>query len=172
MTSKRQVFYSFHYDNDVFRVQQIRNIGSIEENSPVSINQWETIKRGGDKAIQKWIGENMRYRSCIVVLVGEETYKRAWVRYEIKKAWVEGKGVLGIYIHNIKCAKTIKDNLYANGKCSKGTNPFSTFTLDGQNMDNIVQCYNPDPSDPYKAVKDNLEGWIERAIEIRKNYKN
>lgn len=25
--AKRKVFYSFHYDNDVFRVQQIRNMG-------------------------------------------------------------------------------------------------------------------------------------------------
>ncbi|MDQ1224403.1 hypothetical protein QE443_000564 [Pantoea ananatis] len=27
---KRQVFYSFHFDNDVMRVQQIRNMGVIE----------------------------------------------------------------------------------------------------------------------------------------------
>jgi len=29
--AKRQVFYSFHYANDVMRVQQIRNIGMIED---------------------------------------------------------------------------------------------------------------------------------------------
>lgn len=38
---KRQVFYSFHYANDVFRVQLIRNIGAIEDNKPVSENSWE-----------------------------------------------------------------------------------------------------------------------------------
>ena len=27
---KRQVFFSFHYANDVWRVGQIRNIGTIE----------------------------------------------------------------------------------------------------------------------------------------------
>ena len=36
--AKRQVFYSFHYANDVMRVQQIRNIGMVEGNSPVSPN--------------------------------------------------------------------------------------------------------------------------------------
>ena len=36
--AKRQIFYSFHYDNDVFRVQQIRNIGALEDNKPVSAN--------------------------------------------------------------------------------------------------------------------------------------
>ena len=46
MATKRQVFYSFHFDNDVFRVQQIRNIGAIEGNTPVSPNEWETVKKG------------------------------------------------------------------------------------------------------------------------------
>ncbi len=27
---KRKVFYSFHFDNDVMRVQQIRNMGVLE----------------------------------------------------------------------------------------------------------------------------------------------
>lgn len=27
---KRKVFYSFHFDNDVMRVQQIRNMGLLE----------------------------------------------------------------------------------------------------------------------------------------------
>ena len=44
---KRQIFYSFHYANDVMRVQQIRNIGMLEDNSPVSPNEWEKIKRSG-----------------------------------------------------------------------------------------------------------------------------
>ena len=30
--ARRSVFFSFHFDNDVMRVQQIRNIGSLEDN--------------------------------------------------------------------------------------------------------------------------------------------
>ena len=30
--AKRQVFYSFHYENDVRRAAQIKNIGVIEGN--------------------------------------------------------------------------------------------------------------------------------------------
>lgn len=33
--AKRQVFYSFHFDNDVMRVQQVRNIGAIEGNEHI-----------------------------------------------------------------------------------------------------------------------------------------
>jgi tRNA-dihydrouridine synthase len=102
MAIKRKIFYSFHYGNDVFRVQQIRNIGALEDNKPVSVNDWETVKKGGVKAIEKWIDDNMKYRSCVVVLIGEETYKRPWVKYEIKKAWQDGKGLLGIKNGNVK----------------------------------------------------------------------
>lgn len=54
---KPQIFYSFHYDKDVFSVQQIRNIGVLEDNKPVSPNEWETIKRHGHGSIQKWIDD-------------------------------------------------------------------------------------------------------------------
>jgi len=30
---KRQVFYSFHFNNDVIRVQMVRNMGVIESNA-------------------------------------------------------------------------------------------------------------------------------------------
>ena len=61
MAPKRQIFYSFHYKNDVFRVQQIRNMGVLDGNEPVSANDWETVKKGGDKAIIKWIDDNMKW---------------------------------------------------------------------------------------------------------------
>jgi hypothetical protein len=90
----RKVFYSFHFDNDCVRTSQVRNIGALEGNTPVSSNKWEEVKRGGDAAIKKWIADNMSGRSCIVVLVGSQTASRPWVKYEIKKGWEDGKGIL------------------------------------------------------------------------------
>lgn len=98
---KRQVFYSFHFDNDVMRVWQIRKMGAIEGNEPVAPNNWEQIKRS-EYAVKKWIDDNMKYKSCVIVLVGSETASRKWVDYEIRKAWNERKGLFGIYIHNLK----------------------------------------------------------------------
>ena len=158
--AKRQVFYSFHYDNDVFRVQQIRNIGALEDNKPVSANEWESVKRGGEASIKKWIDDNLRYKSCVVVLVEEETANRKWVRYEIEKAWELGKGLVGVYIHNLKDPRT--------GKSSKGKNPFDQFEFDdGTKLSSVVKCYNPNPNDTYNEIKDNLEDWIEEAIASR-----
>jgi O-acetyl-ADP-ribose deacetylase (regulator of RNase III) len=74
------------------RVQQIRNIGALDGNTPVSANEWEKLKRTGNKAVEKWIDDNMAYRSCVIVLVGSETADRPWVQYEIKRAWEQRKG--------------------------------------------------------------------------------
>lgn len=161
---KRQVFYSFHYKNDVRRVSQVRNIGALEDNKPVSDNAWEEVKRKGDDNIKQWINDNMKYRSCVIVMIGEETANRKWVKYEIEKAWNDGKGLLGIYIHNLKDPVT--------GKCSQGKNPFTLFTMkrDNKSLADIVKCYNPNPNDAYNDIKNNIENWVEEAIKIRDNY--
>lgn len=160
---KRQVFYSFHYKNDVRRVSLIRNIGALEDNKPVSDNEWEEVKRKGEDNIKKWINDNMKYRSCVIVMIGEETANRKWVGYEIKKAWQDGKGLLGIYIHNINDPVT--------GKCKKGSNPFTKYKLaNGDSLSDVVKCYNPDSSDAYNDIANHLEEWVEEAIRIRNNY--
>jgi hypothetical protein len=154
---KRKIFYSFHFDNDVMRVQQIRNIGALEDNKPISVNGWEEVKRKGKASIEKWISDNMANRSCVVVLIGEETANRPWVKYEIEKAWNNGKGLLGIYIHNLRCPR--------NGICRKGQNPFDLFNFkDGKKLSSVVKCYNPNPTDAYNDIKNYLEDWIETAI--------
>ncbi len=158
---KKKVFYSFHFDNDVFRVQQIRNIGVIEGNEPVKSNEWETIKRNGEKAVENWIDENIKGKDIVVVLVGERTHERPWVDYEIRKAWELGKPVMGIYIHNIKCIK--------NGVCNKGKNPFEKYNIRGVNFSTIVKCYDPG-TDAYNCIKDNLNKWISEAANIRSRY--
>jgi hypothetical protein len=157
---KRQIFYSFHFDNDVMRVQQIRNIGALEDNPPASVNDWEQVKRRGESAIKKWIDDAMNYRSCVVVLIGTETARRKWVNYEIEKAWNDGRGLLGIHIHNLNCPR--------NGTCAKGPNPFYGFNMSkGGRLSDIVACYDPPAYDAYNHIRNNLEKWIEAAIAQR-----
>lgn len=157
----RQIFYSFHFGNDVMRVQQVRNIGVIEDNKPVTPNKWEEIKRGGESAIKRWIDENIKRSSCVVVLIGEETYKSRWVRYEIKKAWNDNKGLVGIYIHNLNDPK--------NGRCSKGVNPFSKVSLkNGKNLSEYVPVYDAGV-DAYNYIAKHLDQIVEKGIEARKN---
>lgn len=150
------VFYSFHFSNDVMRVQQVRHIGSIEGNSPVSANDWETVKRKGDKAVENWIDENMKYKRCVIVLIGSDTATRKWVKEEIRKAWIAKKGLFGIYIHNLRCPRT--------GTCRKGDNPFSTWNVGGRPMSELISCYDPPASDAYPHIARNIQGWVNSAI--------
>ena len=53
--AKIQFFYSFHYENDSWRASQVRNIGVLDGNSPVSSNDWEEVKRKVEDFVKKWI---------------------------------------------------------------------------------------------------------------------
>lgn len=162
----RSVFYSFHYNPDCSRASQVRNMGVVEGNQPAKDNDWETIKRGGESAIKKWIDDQLKGRSCAVVLIGENTAGRKWITYEISTAWNEGKGVFGVYVHNLKDL---------NGcQAVKGGNPFDHVTLNstGAKLSTIVPAHNPpysDSKDVYAHIKNNLANWIEQAITFRNN---
>lgn len=155
----RKIFYSFHFDNDVMRVQQVRNMGVVEGNTPVSPNNWEEVKKKGAAAVEKWIDDNMSGKSCVVVLIGTDTHKRPWVTHEIKKAWEDGKGLLGIHIHNLTCPN--------NGKCTMGTNPFDQFTFKQGDKAVTPKVYDPKSTDAYNDIAANLSAWVESAIKQR-----
>lgn len=163
----RRVFYSFYYNQDNWRASQVRNIGKVEGNKPVSDNDWETVTSKGDKAIQKWIDDQLNGRSCTVVLIGRGTANRKWINYEIKKSWDDGKGVVGIHIHNLKNAD--------GDQSGRGANSFENFTIgaDKVKLSSIVKAYDPPYSSSpyvYDHISSNLENWIEEAIKIRNRY--
>lgn len=161
----RRVFYSFHYEPDNARAARVRNMGVIEGNRPATDNDWETITRGGDRAIKEWIDDQLEGKSCNVVLIGQNTAGRKWIDYEIRSAWERGKGLVGIYIHKLRD--------FDGDQSSKGRNPFEDFSLGDERLSSVVKTYNPPYSDSkavYGYISDNLENWIEEAIEIRASY--
>ena len=161
----RKVFYSFHYDNDCWRTQQVRNIGFIDGSKPVSANAWEEVKKGGDSAIEKWITDQLSGRSCVVVLVGAETANRKWVRHEIVEAWNSQKGVVGVRINNLKDSD--------GSQSIAGPNPFDSITIGQKTMSSVVKLYRPVSSsstESYDAIKNGISEWIEEAIKIRDNH--
>jgi len=161
----RKVFFSFHYNPDNSRASQVRNMGVIEGNAPVTDNDWEKVKGGGDAAISKWIAEQLEGKSCTVVLVGENTAGRKWITHEIIESWNGKKGVVGIRIHKLKDLNQAQARI--------GGNPFDSVSLGDNKLTACAKLYEPPYSDSkqvYNYIKENLSVWVEEAITIRGNY--
>ena len=162
----RRSFFSFHYKADASRAAQVRNMGMVDGNKPVSDNDWETITKGGDAKIKTWIADQLDGRSCTIVLVGTKTAGRKWINFEIVESWNDGMGVVGIHIHGLR-------NLDGE-TAAKGGNPFDNISYGdkGKKLSSIVRCYTPsgkDSKEKYAWIKKYLAAVVEEAIEIRKD---
>ena len=158
----KKCFLSFYYKQDNWRVSQVKQIGAVEEQPIMSANQWEEVKKKGDDAIKAWIEDNMKGKNCLIVLIGEKTAGRRWVKYEITEAWKKGKGVLGIYIHNLKDSD--------GNQSKKGSDPFSSFKIGDDSMTKYAKSYDPPFSistSVYSHIVSNIENWIDEAIRLR-----
>jgi hypothetical protein len=161
----RKVFFSFHFDNDFWRTQTVRNMGSLDGQIVASANAWEKLKRTGDQAVRHWIASHMKGKSCLVVLNGSSTAGRKWINYEIKKAWEDGRGVVGIHVNQLKHSDGTRSH--------RGLNPFSKVTANGYSLSGMPKLKIPGgstSSEAYKSISENIGDWIEEAIHIRKQY--
>ena len=179
----RRVFFSFCHDDDAWRAAQVRNIGGVEGNRPANDNDWEDVANRGALGIKQWIDAQMCGKSAVVVLIGEKTAGRPWINYEIAKAWQEGKGLLGVYVHDLKDkngnASQQGRNPFSNFLVEDGElkarTPLSVFTSSGTPLEDIVPAYDTpfwalSSRDVYANIKENLAYWIDDAIDIRRNY--
>lgn len=158
----RRVFFSFHYENDVWRANIVRNSWVTKEDRTaagfIDAADFEEVKKGGDVAIKKWIDNQLLNTSVTVVLIGQETSNREYVQYELKKSYERGNGILGIYIHQLKDQ---------NGKNSlKGANTFGEIGKDSDGKSIYLSinfpCYDWIDDNGYS----NLGKWIDDAAKI------
>lgn len=151
----RQSFFSFRYKKDNWRASIVRNSWVTQDRKASGFfdtADWEEVKKKSDDAIGKWILQQMNGTSVTVVLIGEDTYGKKWINFEILESHKRGNGILGVNIHKLKN----KDGNTA----SKGANPFSQWTF--KNAAGTVITY-----PVYDYVDDdgynNLGSWIEKA---------
>lgn len=100
----RKVFFSFKYD-DVHRAMNVRNsnvIASDKKSGFIDKADFEAVEKKGDKAIKDWIDEQLDGTSVTVVLIGANTDKSRWVKYEIEQSIAKGNGILTIDISKIE----------------------------------------------------------------------
>lgn len=102
----RRAFFSFHYERDIVRANQVRNSWVTKDDKEsagfIDAAAFEEIKNKGDQKIKNWIDEQLKQTSVTVVIIGAETSNREYVKYEIQKSYEKGNGILGIYVHQKK----------------------------------------------------------------------
>lgn len=101
----RKVFFSFHYQKDIWRANVVRNSHVVEGVAAAGFQDaslWEEAKKKGDAAIKRMIDNAIVGTSVTAVLIGAETAQRKYVTYEIEQTIARGNGLLGIYIDAIE----------------------------------------------------------------------
>jgi hypothetical protein len=99
----RKVFFSFKYE-DVHRAMNVRNsnvIGGVLKSGFIDKAEFEKVERAGNTAIKTWIDNQLSGTSVTVVLVGANTDKSRWVKYEIEQSIARGNGLLTIDVSKI-----------------------------------------------------------------------
>lgn len=154
----RRVYFAFHYQNDIWRVNEVRNSWVTKDDREAAgfydASLWEEAKKESDIGIKRMINHGLQYTTVTCVLIGIETYKRRWVRYEIIKSLDRKNGLLGIYINGLKDQ---------NGEvCRKGNDPFDdlriTLSKDGKSADVTVwENMNWIPYEDYPTISCNYK---------------
>lgn len=130
----KKVFFSFHYQDVIdFRANVVRKHGTFKLSSKdagyYDSSMWEKAKKESKIALKKLINGGLKNTSNTCVLVGSETYKRPWVRYEIFKSFMTGNHLFAVHINGIKDKNQKTKNL--------GLNPFDFVGLYAKDKDTL-----------------------------------
>lgn len=101
----RRVFFAFHYEEDIWRVNQVRQanvVFGVEGAGFYDHSEYEDAKRLGVDGIKRLILRHLENTSVTVVLIGRSTALRPWVRFEIQESIKRKNGLMGIYIHHLR----------------------------------------------------------------------
>lgn len=103
----RRVFFSFHYQDVIdFRANVVRQHWITKPDRQdagfFDASVWETAMKTSDLALKRLINGALARTTGTCVLIGSNTYKRRWVKYEIFKSLERGNGLLGVHINKIK----------------------------------------------------------------------
>jgi hypothetical protein len=100
----RHVYFAFHYEKDIWRVNQVRNSGLLFGAYSVGFSDrslWERTKISSRVALENLILDGLEGTSATVVLIGEETANRNWVRLEIEESYERNNALIGVRIHHL-----------------------------------------------------------------------
>ena len=131
----RKVFFSFNWE-DVRQANQIRNVllakGGFSDAGIVDEAEVNQLEGGTEQEIKDWIKSQLQRSSITCVLIGKNTDKSTWVKYEIEKSLRQGNGVIGVLIYGLDNNKGELSSNVAAPLVNYGENDF------GKNIKNAL----------------------------------
>jgi hypothetical protein len=161
----RHVFYALHYDADRTRVAGILESRALEGHLEATRVEWAKLQRSGDFAIQRWIENQLKGRSCTIVLIGTQTAMRPWIHYEIKRSRQLKLALFGIHVHHLTDAQ--------GRQSEKGENPFEHPETGLGSGAAAIPVYDPPETEStlvYRHIADNMARWADDAVGQRRHW--
>lgn len=160
----RRVFFSFHYQQDIFRVNVIRNSGVVIGSSAAGFQDgslWEKAKKRGSSVVKRIIDRGLENTSVTCVLIGRNTANRKYVTYEIEQSVKKGNGLLGIHINNIRDVKEGRDFWQGEVPAALIKNNAPIYSWDrGSFGDWVEKAYQRANEGPPKGFLESIERWL------------
>jgi hypothetical protein len=101
----QRAYFAFDYEDEIdFRVDAVRNhnfTGGFEKAGYFGASTWQEVRKKDPSTLKRLIDGALEGTFATAVLIGDLTYTRRWVRYEIIKSVEQGSALLGININGI-----------------------------------------------------------------------
>jgi len=138
MESSKNIFIS-HYHKDDSHVQSLKSrlndSGCNVRNFSIDSSKHKDGRKPSDAVVKRLL--NIRIKSCstFICLLGPDTHTRKWVNYEIRKAHLEGKQIIGVYSHGNKDKVQLPDAFKRYGNSTIGWNSLDKLSeiINGKN---------------------------------------
>ena len=139
MSDARNIFIS-HYGKDDAHVQSLKarliKQGYTVRNFSVDSTNHKDGRKPPDAVVRRLLQMRLKWSSTFICLIGPRTHTRKWVNYEIKKAHLLGKRIVGIYTHGNKDSAELPENYKRYGSPPIGWNSIDKLgeIISGENF--------------------------------------
>lgn len=104
--TKRKAYFAFRFE-DIMRVNNVRK-GWCSKHPDGPFNRsfydrsmWGKSKASQPEALKALMRDAVVHSSAVCALIGTNTWKGRWVKYEIARAVVDGRGLLAVHINGL-----------------------------------------------------------------------
>jgi hypothetical protein len=141
MSEQHNIFIS-HFGKDDAHVQALKkrlnDQGYKVRNFSVDSTNHKDGRIPSPAVVQRLLDMRIKWSSTFICLIGPDTHTRPWVNYEIRKAYTEGKRIVGIYTYGSKDSVTLPETYKRYGGPIIGWNSIDKLgeIISGKNFPN------------------------------------